>query len=191
MTTLQQELPLPLVNLINNKNIDWNGDCEFDENGEVTGFKRDLPTNSYRLQPIPKSDKLLTDARNAERLLASVMQPATKNQIAIAIKKLSLHCGLQAKAAQEVQSMFTDYCHDLEKYPKLLIDKACTEYRTLPEGNNFMPSSGKLISLMSGQYNKLKFLQLRIDQILGKSEPKKERENKSISIMDALENIIK
>ena len=172
-----------------NKNIDWEGNCEFDENGKVSGFKKQSSSNSYSMVPIPNGEKLLEDARDAEKVLASIMQTASGAEIAVAIKKLSLHCGMQAKAPDDVKHMFVDYCQALAEYPKVLIDEACAHYRKLPEGNNFLPSSGKLISLMSSKYHNMKGMQKREDQILGKYQAKQERENKSVSIMDAINNL--
>ena len=189
--TSQKELPLALLNLINSKNIDWDGNCVFDDNGKIVEFKTQSTNNHYGLKPIPKSDAAMRDAIEADKLLESIMRPATHEQIAIAIKKLALHCGLQGKAPEEVQYMFIDYCQDLAEYPKSLIDGACAEYRKLPEGNNFLPSSGKLISLMQPKFSKMKFMRKRINQILGLSNEKMQgaRENKSVSIMDAINNL--
>ena len=177
------------MSLINNSNIDWNGNCRFDEKGEIIEFVHSSPNNHYGLKPVPKTDAVLKDAREAEKLLSSIMQPATKDQIAIAVKKLSLHCGMQAKAPEEVKSMFMDYCRDLAEYPKVLIDESCEIYRKQPDGNNFMPSSGKLISLINGKYHKMKFLRSRIEKILGTHEAIPERGNKSVSLMDAIKNL--
>ena len=178
-----------MLALINNPNIDWNGVCKFDEDGKIVEFTATSVSNHHGMKPIPKSTKLIADANQADRVLASVMQAATRNDIAVAVKKLSLHCGMQAKAANEVESMFMDYCNDLAEYPKSLIDGACESYRRQPEGNNFMPSSGKLISLMASKYGKMKFLRGRIDKILGKSTRTETRGNKTVSLMDALDNL--
>lgn len=176
-----------MLSLINNRDIDWDGNCVFDEDGKVVEFKTQSSSNHYRMRPVPKTDAVMRDAFEADRLLSSIMQPATGDQIALAIKKLALHCGLQGKAPEEVQYMFLDYCHDLAEYPVVLINEACATYRKLPEGNNFLPSSGKLISLMQGKYSKMKFMRKRINQILGLcSEPVQGRENKTMSLMDAL-----
>lgn len=140
------------------------------------------------MRPVPKSEAVMRDAMEADKLLEAVMRPATHEQIAIAIKKLALHCGMQAKAPEEVQYMFLDYCHDLAEYPAALIEGACTEYRKLPEGNNFLPSSGKLISLMQPKFSKMKFMRKRVNQILGLNNRKTQgvRENKTVSLMDAI-----
>ena len=147
------------------------------------------PSNHYGMKPIPKNEDLAKDAGDADKLLASIMQPASKDAIILTLKKLSLHCGMQTKAPEEVQYLLIDYCNDLSQYPRRLIEDACDSYRQLPEGNNFMPSSGKLISLMSNKYHKMKFLRTRIDKILGKHEAVPERGNKSISLMDAINNL--
>ena len=190
MITSQQVLPSRLVSLINDRDVDWDGNCEFDENGKVVGFKVPSQSNHLRMRPIPKNEELLKDVREADKLLASVMKPATRDEIGIMIKKLSLHCGMQAKAPEEVKFMFLDYCNDLAEYPKALINEACEKYRKLPEGNNFLPSSGKLISLMSEKYHKLKFMRQRINKILGKEAPKPQKENKELSFLESLEFVI-
>jgi len=174
---------------VNNTNIDWDGNCEFDANGKVVRFLRESLSNSYSMRPIPKTEAVMVDARNASKMLDSVMQPVTRDQIVIAIKKLSLHCGMQAKSPEDVKFMMTDYCQDLTEYPVSLINEACETYRKLPDGNSFMPSSGKLISLMSHKYQKMKFLRTRIDKILGKYEATPQRGNKSVSLMDAIESL--
>jgi hypothetical protein len=171
---------------MSNQDIDWDGNCVFDENGKVVDFKIQSAGNHSRMRPIPKMEALIKDAKEADKLLSSIMQPATKEQISIIMKKLALHCGLQNKAPEEVISLISDYCHDLAEYPAALIDEAGTRYRKLPEGNNFMPSSGKLISMISEKHYKMRFMRKRIDQILGKHEEKKERGNKTVSLMDAL-----
>lgn len=171
---------------MSSQDIDWDGNCVFDENGKVVDFKIQSAGNHSRMRPIPKVEALIKDAKEADKLLSSIMQPATKEQISVIMKKLALHCGLQNKAPNEVASLINDYCYDLAEYPAALIDEAGTRYRKLPEGNNFMPSSGKLISLMQPKFSKMKFMRKRIDQILGKYEEPKRRENKTISLMDAI-----
>ncbi len=186
--TSQEGLSLPFLNLIKNNDVDWDDNCIF-ENGKVTGFKRDLVTNNYRMRPIPRGDKAINDAKEAAKILDVALRPATPNQIAVAVKKLSLHCGMQAKAPEEVKYMFQDYCNDLGKYPIQLIEDACAQYRQLPEGNNFMPSSGTLISMMNEKYHKMQFLKVRIDKILG-THVEIKRENRTLSLNEALNQLV-
>lgn len=175
---------------MDNKNIDWDENCIF-EDEKVTGFKISRASNNYRTLPIPNDDKTLQEARQAAVLLDSVMQPATREQIAIAVKKLALHCGLQAKAPEDVKSMFMDYCIDLKAFPAKLINDACQEYRTMHEGNNFMPSSGKLISLMEVKLRMMKNMRNKIDKILGiRNEPSNLKQNQTISLTEALNKLI-
>ncbi len=178
---------MPFLNLLNSINIDWEGNCIF-ENGKVTGFKNNSLTNSYNLKPIPQSEKAINDAKEAMLILEAAMRPATQNEIAICIKRLSLHCGMQAKAPEDVKYMFLDYCNDLKQFPANLIENACEEYRKLPEGNKFMPSSGQLISLINGRFKKMQFMKTRINKILG-NEPE-QKENGGVSLLDALNKLV-
>lgn len=186
----QQELPSRLLNQITDKNIDWEGHCEFDENGKVVKFKIPNPSNNFRMAPIPMDNKTLHEAKIADLTLKAIMQPATKEQIAICIKRLSLHCGMQAKAPEEVKYLFLDYCNDLAAYPIKLIEDACKGYRTTSEGNQFMPSSGKLISIIEPKYRKFKLLRTRIDKILGTYIASTERQNKTLSLDEALNKLM-
>lgn len=186
MTTLQPELSLPFLNLLNDRYIDWDENCIF-ENGKVVGFHRQTTTNSYTLRPIPKSEKALNDAKTALLILEGAMQRASSDQIAIIIKRLSLHCGMQAKAPGDVKYMFLDYCNDLKEYPAQLIETACEEYRKLPEGNSFMPSSGQLISLMNSKFKKMQFIKRRINKILGVED---KLEIRGLSLIEALDKLI-
>jgi len=134
----------------------------------------------------------LQEAKEAKKILQDIMHPATKEQIAIIIKRLSLHCGMQSKEPQEVKYMFIDYCHDLANYPAFLIEEACAKYRTKHEGNKFLPSSGQIIALIDEKYKKIKFIQMRIDQILGTYSPigSQTNHNKPISLNEALSKLI-
>jgi len=152
----------------------------------VVGFKITKASNNYSIKPIPSDDETLQDAKHASLLLDSIMQPAAAHQIAISIKKLSLHCGLQNKAPEEVKSLYMDYCIDLKEYPAKLIENACKEYRTMSEGNNFMPGSGKLISLMDAELRKMKRMRVRVNKILGTHVDKPLNQNKTVSLAEAL-----
>lgn len=173
--------------MISNKNIDWEGNCIF-ENGKVIGFKRDSAKNNYHMLPVPCDTRTLHDAKEASLLLDATMQPMGKMPFAMMIKRLNLHCGKQIKTPEEVELMMIDYYNDLKSYPAQLLEFACQDYRKLPEGNNFMPSSGQLISLMAEKMAKLNFMRKRIDKILGKIEP--EKENRGLSLVEALEKIM-
>ena len=168
MIISQPGLTRPFLNLLNDRDIDWEDNCIF-EKGKVVGFKTDKISNNYHMHPIPSSNFIIDSAKEALKTLHSVMQPASYDQIAIEIKKLSLHCGKTNKSPEEMKYIFLDYCKDLESYPIRLIQDACGKYRKLPEGNNFMPSSGKLISLMEEKLCKMQFYKKRIEKILGKS----------------------
>lgn len=154
----------------------------------MVGFKTELSTNSFRMVPIPKSDKAVNDAKEALKIIDAALTPATPNQIAVAVKKLSLHCGMQNKAPEEVKYMFQDYCNDLGSFPIQLIEDACASYRKLPQGNNFMPSSGQLIAMMAEKQKKLQFLKTRVNKILGVEVERKE--NRGVSLMDVLNSLV-
>lgn len=175
--------------MVTNKDIDWDGNCEF-ENGKVVGFKVDKQTNHYHMRPIPCGEKAVNEAKQASIILDAIMKPATREQVAIAWKKLSLHCGMQGKSTAEINSLVADYYHDLKDYPIKLIEEACEAYRKLPEDNNFMPTTGKLISMMSEKYYKMKFLRTRIDKILGLYIEPSRNQNKTISLNEALAKLL-
>lgn len=139
------------------------------------------------MKPIPQGEGIINDALKADKLLQSVMNPATREQIAMAIKKLSLHCGKQFKNPDDIKHMFNDYCEDLAEYPALLINQACKSYRTQAEGNNFMPSSGKLIELMSKRMHSLRKIKSRVDKILGVQPVANE---KPVSLNEAIERMM-
>ena len=68
-----------------------------------------------------------------------------------------------------------------------LIADACEAYRKLPEGNQFMPSSGKIIGLLNDKWWKIKFLKQRIEKILGIYVPPEKKQNRVLSLDEALE----
>ena len=177
------------MNLINDKDIDWEGNCIF-ENGKVVGFKHESTSNHKHMLPIPKAEWLVNSANVAMMALEAIMQPATPDQIAIEVKKLSLHCGKTNKTPEEVKYMTMDYYNDLKGYPIKLIAEACQKYRTLPEKNEFMPNSGKLIALMAVKWHKMKFLKERINKILGTHREPERKRNEVLSLDEALEAII-
>ena len=154
--------------------IDWEGNCHF-VNGKVDSFKTASTRNNFGMVPIPNDEEILRDARQAARTLAGVMKPATREQIALSIKRLSLHCGMQAKAPEEVRYMFADYCRDLADYPAAMIEEACAKYRQRPGGNSFLPASGVLIEIMAPKMRKVALLQSRINKILGIEAPSKKQ----------------
>lgn len=177
------------MNLLNDKDIDWDGNCIF-EDGKVVGFKIERASNHKYMMPIPQYDWLVNSAKEASKTLDAIMQNATKEQIITEIKKLSLHCGKVNKMPEETKYMFMDYCKDLESYPIKLISEACDKYRKQAEGNEFMPSSGKLIALMEDKWHKMKFLRQRIDKILGTYAPPQQKQNRVLSVDEALEQLI-
>ena len=179
---------MPFLNLLINKDIDWDGDCVF-ENGAVAKFKTEKTSNHWRMRPIPQGLKARNEALEAKERLEKIMRPATKDQISICLKKLSLHCGMQNKAPNEVSAMVADYLYDLAKYPVILLEEACATYRAAPEGNQFMPRSGQLVTLMKDKYHKMKFLQMRIDKILGLYVEPAQKQNKALSLNEILDRL--
>lgn len=180
---------MPFVNLLNDKDIDWEGNCIF-ENGKVVGFKVEKASNHRYMIPIPKDDWLIESAKVASKELDEKERPATPDQIAIELKKLSIHCGKTNKNAEETKYMLMDYCIDLKDYPIKLIAEACQKYRTQAEGNEFMPNAGKLKALMADKWHKMKFLRSRIDKILGVYVKPQEKQNRVLSLDEALEQLI-
>ena len=174
---------------LGSKHIDWNGNCIFDDSGKVTGFRIQSQANRFDMLPIPTDKQSLIDAREADRMLSAIMTPATYEQISLSLKRLSLHCGLQAKAPEEVKSMIMDYCFDLGRYPTKLIEQACTEYRTSPSLKKFMPSSGELIGMIKPKYEKMESLRIRIDKVLGNYRDKKQTNSGEKSLSDLIKNI--
>lgn len=160
------------MSLVNSREIDWDGNCIF-ENGKVVRFRHQDQRNSFSMRPIPQNEDTQKMARNALLTLDNALKPATTDEIALSVKKLSLHCGMQDKSPLDVKFMFMDYCVDLKDYPIGLIDEACKSYRQQSSGNEFMPSSGKLISMMESKYYKMIFLKKRVEKILGIDEVKK------------------
>lgn len=152
------------------------------------GFKTNKASNHRRMLPIPNDEKTIEEAKQAQSVLEIAMRPATSAEIALMFKKLTLHCGKQVKSFEEINSMVSDYYHDLKEYPVKLIEEACEQYRKLPSGNNFMPMSGQLIALMTEKYYKMQFLKARIEKLLGENINPALEPNKKISLRDALES---
>jgi len=147
--------------------IDWEGNCNFDENGKVVSFKVAKASNHYRMRPLPQGEKTINEAKQASIWLDSVVRPVTRDAFILIFKRLTIHCGMQNRTPQEIASLTADYYQDLGKYPAKLIDEACSAYRLLPENNSFMPSSGKLISFMQVEFAKMQYQRKIINQILG------------------------
>jgi len=142
------------------------------------------------MRPIPHGEKAINAAKEALRTLEGIMKPATSEQVAIAFKKLHIACGKQNRNPEEMKLMFTDYYNDLGKYPIKLIEDACEAYRKLPEGNEFMPTSGKLIALMADKWHKMLFMKTRINKILGLHVEPAMKQNKTLSLDEALAQFI-
>ena len=189
MTTLQREFSSRFLGMLNDSDIDWDGNCNFVDK-KVISFKIDKATNHYRMRQIPSGLDALNDAKEALKTLQGIMRPSTFDQVAVAIKKLSIHCGKQNRSANEIASMIEDFYHDLKKYPFKLIVEACDKYRALPEDNNFMPSSGQLIALMADKWHGMKRMEIRINKILGLHIQEKPRENKTLSLDEALKGFM-
>jgi len=175
--------------MLRSKDINWDGNAIF-ENGRVIGFKQQKPSNNYYMRPIPSSRNAIQDAREGSKVLAGMMRPVTKDQLADTFKRLNIHVGKQKKTPAEINSMTWDYYNDLSQYPIKLIEDACKTYRKAPGGNEFMPKSGKLIELMSAKWHKMKLMKVRIDKILGVHEEKKPRQNIMVSLDDALNGLM-
>lgn len=172
--------------MLNRTNIDWNGNCIF-EGGKVVGFKIANASNNYQMVPIPSNERTIADAKHNMEILKAIMKPATMEQVALIFKRLHTSCGKQNRSPEEMKYMFNDYYADLGKYPPKLIQDACDAYRRLPEGNEFMPQSGKLIALMCADWNYLHFLKSRIEKILGIYVEPLRKQNRTVPLDEAME----
>lgn len=175
--------------MLSNRDIDWNGDCNFVD-GKVVSFVTNKSTNHYHMRPIPTKEETVQEAKQAMITLEAIMQPASYEQMAVVFKRLSSHCGKVNKSPEDIKYMFNDYYADLGKYPIKLIEEACEKYRKLPEGNEFMPSSGKLIELMREKLGRMLFLKSRIEKILGTYVEPVQRQNRTLSLDEALDKLI-
>jgi hypothetical protein len=182
-------LPELFLEIVASKNIDWNGNCVF-ENGKVVGFKYQDSSNHFRMIPVPQGNRARNAASQALEAINQALRHSSVTEIALILKKLSTHCAKVNKSPTEVDLIGTDYISDLRKYPAFLITEACESYRLQPSDNQFMPSSGKLISMMTPKYLKLKALKVKAEKILGIYEEPAKRENKPVSLMDALNNVL-
>lgn len=170
--------------------IDWEANCHFDESGKVIAFKRENIKNNCQMKPVPQDAQTMKDAMEADKMLRAVMQPCTKEQLAFTLKKLSLHVGMGKKTQTEVKLLFLDYFEDLSQYPIKLIEDACAEYRRLPNGNEFFPSSGRLIAMIKPKFDKMQLLRRRIDAILGINNPPVVKKKKQMTLTEIIETII-
>lgn len=160
-----------MSSLLDSQKIDWNGNCLFDENGKIIAFAVESTKNTPNLKPIPKTEAILRDAKEADKLLQSIMQTPSRELMSIIITRLSVSCALQSQTKGAMIQKIENYFEDLRDIPICLIEKACSLYRKLPSGNEFMPTSGRLISLIQTDLNKLKKQRHRIDLILGRVQP--------------------
>jgi hypothetical protein len=175
------------VSTITSTKIDWDSNCKFDELGNVVGFHRQDIKNNYSMKPVPHDEKILKLAREGKKVLDGVMKPASREEIALAVKKLSLHCGMQDRAPNDVKHMFNDYCEDLKQYSLLLINDACAAYRKSLKSSKFLPSSGELIALIKPRYAKLARMRDRINKILGEQENlPKDKKDGTVLLSDLL-----
>ena len=181
--------------LLKNDRIDWNGSCEFDEDGKFVSFTNpNNPRNQMGLKPIPKYDvdsQVKKELSEARKSLDDMIRPPDKNQFSTMITKLGLHCGMQQKKPESVKAMLRDYWEDFGDYPLFLIEKACQKYRKMEEGNKFMPNSGKMISMMYEENYKLKKLSDRLNRLLGEDKPNnsEKRQNGIVHIEDILNRV--
>lgn len=160
-------LPQRLNSLLNSRLIDWEGNCEFDENGKVTGFRRETNTNSYSLRPIPKDSEIVEQAKAARLQIDDICRPCNKKEFAEIITRLSLHCALQKKDQGLIKALMQDYWEDIGHYPLPLVKEACVLYRRLPSGNEFMPTPGKLMDLVRPRLIQFERMVRKINLILG------------------------
>ncbi len=174
--------------MLNNKDIDWDGNCVF-EGEKVTGFKNQVATNHWHMRPIPCGERAINDAKEAKKTLEAVMQPITFEQMMVIFKKLYLVVGKQTRTPEEMKYMFNDYYADLKTYPTKLIEEACELYRKLPDDNQFMPTSGRLIALMGAKWAKMNFLKSRIEKILGVYMAPTQKQNRTLSLDEALDKL--
>lgn len=135
------------INLTTEKTIDWYDNCIFNEQGKVMGFKRNSIRNDSSTLPIPLDEISVNEARKVCNILEEVLKPATKQEIAVCLKKLSLHLPVTGKTEEELKYFFTDYCNDLKGYPVYLIDFACAKFRKDPE-SRFFPRVSQLIEII-------------------------------------------
>ncbi len=175
--------------MLNRTDIDWDGNCNF-EDGKVVSFKIANAANHYQMRPIPSNDRAINDAREAKKVIEAIMQPASYEQMVVVFKKLSSHCGKVNKSPEDIKYMFNDYYHDLKKYPIKLIEGACEAYRKLPEDNAFMPTSGKLIALMAEPWHAIKRVEVKINKILGLHVEPAMKQNKMLSLDEALAKLL-
>lgn len=145
--------------------IDWNDDCIFEGN-QVVKFKTQKPSNSFSMKPIPQTEKVKHAVLQAYEIYKQISRRPTRDEIAIIWKKLSLHFGGQQRTASEINSLISDYYIDLKSYPVKLIEEACQQYRTMSEGNKYMPGTGCLIALIKRKASNLEFIKSRIDKLL-------------------------
>ena len=156
----------------------------------MVGFKKPSVHNSFQMVPIPQSEEVLQEANVASERLREAMRPSKVEEVAMVLKRLSLHCGMPPRSPEEVKSMLGDYYHDLGEYPIALLEEAAESLRKMEEGSKYLPSSGKLISMMMPKYRKMQLMRKRIDQILGVYVEPVRKENKMMSLTEALNNLL-
>lgn len=135
-----------------NDQFDWSGKYVFKQDGSVDVYAthengiKSIDMQRKQVPVLSDNEKMKnTDTKNQ---LNEALRPATKNEFAIMIKKLTLHCGMQKKGEAEVKSLMQDYWEDFGDYPKLLIEDACQQWRIKPETNAWMPKSSDFIKIM-------------------------------------------
>lgn len=179
-----------LTSLLENSLIDWDGACLFDDDGKVLSFVKPSISNSPNMRPIPKSEAVLNDAKEADKLLKSIAQPVNKRAFAGEMAKLANHCGLQNRSEKLVESLVADCWEDLKHLPYSLIFEACKRYRRQEQGNQYFPKSGQLLALVKKEYAQLQKQQKRIDLILGRRANKPFiKRNRPVSAFEAAQNL--
>lgn len=155
------------------------------------GFKRDNVNNSFYMRPIPCGEKARGEAKQALMILEGVMRPCTIDQLAVEVKKLTLHCATAGRSEDDNNQFLKDYYSDLKQYPIKLIAEACKKYRLKSEGNNFMPQSGALIQLIQVKYGRMQAMKIRINKILGTHVEPEGNKNRPVSMVEALSELEK
>ena len=162
----RQDFSKPLQTLLTDSRIDWLDNCIF-KDGKVVDFKIHTASNSFQMRPVPQSEQAKIDAKVALESVQKQLKPATPDQIAICLKRLSLHCGMQYKSENDYKHILLDYIKDLKDYSFFSIAWACAEYRLQVEGNNFLPKSGVLVEKMKTKQFFLKRTEQKLLRILG------------------------
>ena len=98
------------------------------------------------------------------RQLEISLKPAHPKELLILLSKLRLHFAHSEISRESAQLMFEDYLTDLVEYPKDIIEKVCTEFRTecdekfFPRISQIKKAMDKLLYPRKWRLTKLKTL---------------------------------